>query len=852
MTWSRSSGRAGDSTSRARLSYGAAIAIISVLYVAAVGFDLYKMLDSRSREIDNSRREVVNLAWSATQQATEAFRLADSSLIGLVERAEVDGIGPPQVERMRKVMVLRMAASPILQALNFMDEHGDVIASGLPMTRRTNIADRTLFQQHVTHADRGPFISGVLQSRVSGQWVIAISRRVNHADGSFAGVIAANIAVSYFQNFYDTFDLGRDVSVALSSDDGNVLARDPALESPDSITLAVIPRLRELLSKAESGSFMPRPPAGGITNIYAYRRVAGFPLVVVAAQNIDEQLAAWRVSAIQHLIAAITVAMLLGFLAIRLTRQIRLLAHAEQTTSAANIKLDRLARHLVRARDQAEHASQVKSRFLTGMTHELRTPLHGILGYAELLSLEGGLNPVQAERVAAMIAAGEHLLGMINAALDVSLIEADRLELHPVEIELFGFVRTCLSLVRPGAEAKGLVLVPPAGIGLRLSADATRLRQILINLLGNAIKFTPSGTIEVRLDQTEDGGGVRLKVVDTGPGIRAEDHDKLFQTFEQLDTDAVSGSEGAGIGLALTARLVQLMGGRIGYADNPGGGSVFWLELPASSVVAHAAETAAPQPRAARTGLRVLVVDDDSLNRNIAAGFLSAHRVVCLDNGTAAVAAAATEDFDVILMDVRMPGMTGLEATRGIRAVPGPRGFVPVVAVTAQAFGEQIELCRKAGMNTYLVKPFTQLALLAAVDDVTVKQHNPATPAVAEPRLPIFDRAVYEEIVDFLPQEDIAEYLQTLITRGESLLQGLRAPDVLAHAKELAEAAHRLAGGAGALGFLSLAAAGRHFERAADAGLPETAALADALADSIEASVTILRQGLSPVITSAM
>jgi CheY-like chemotaxis protein len=234
--------------------------------------------------------------------------------------------------------------------------------------------------------------------------------------------------------------------------------------------------------------------------------------------------------------------------------------------------------------------------------------------------------------------------------------------------------------------------------------------------------------------------------------------------------------------------------------------------------------------------------------------------VVCIDNGAAAVAAAATEDFDVILMDVRMPGMNGLEATRRIRALPGPRGIVPVVAATAQTFGEQIELCRQAGMNTHLSKPFTQLALLAAVDDIVIKQHDPALPAIpavaapasAEPQLPIFDRAAFEEIADMLPPEDIAEHLYTLIARGDSLLHGLRAPDALAHAKELAEAAHQLAGGAGTFGFLSLAAAGLHFERAADAGRAETVALADVLAAAIEASATILRRELSTAGTPAI
>ena len=201
--------------------------------------------------------------------------------------------------------------------------------------------------------------------------------------------------------------------------------------------------------------------------------------------------------------------------------------------------------------------------------------------------------------------------------------------------------------------------------------------------------------------------------------------------------------------------------------------------------------------------------------------------------------------------------MNGLEATQQIRTLPGPRGIVPVVATTAQALGEQIELCRQAGMNTHLSKPFTQSAPLAAIEDIVLAQHGAAfppisAPASAEPQLPVFDRAAFEDITDSLPLVDIARHLQTLLALGDSMLHGLRAPHMLAHADEPAKAAHGLAGGVGTFGFLSLAAAGRRFQRAADAGLPETAALGDALVAAIEASVTILRQELSAAAAPAI
>jgi CheY-like chemotaxis protein len=248
-------------------------------------------------------------------------------------------------------------------------------------------------------------------------------------------------------------------------------------------------------------------------------------------------------------------------------------------------------------------------------------------------------------------------------------------------------------------------------------ADATRLRQVIINLLGNAIKFTLAGKVEVGLRASADGKTVRVEVADSGPGVKPEHRDKLFHAFERLNTGARRGVEGAGLGLAISAGLIASMNGTIGYEDNPGGGSLFWLELASCPHVA--APRAPPGAAAADKSerLRVLVADDEAINRGIASSFLqrAGHEVVCVADGVAAVTAAALEDFDVIFMDVRMPGMNGLEATRQIRKLPGTRGKPRIVAVTAQAFAEQIALCREAGMDDHLAKPFKQAMLLAAL-----------------------------------------------------------------------------------------------------------------------------------------
>jgi PAS domain S-box-containing protein len=311
---------------------------------------------------------------------------------------------------------------------------------------------------------------------------------------------------------------------------------------------------------------------------------------------------------------------------------------------AANVDLSSLSRLLAQARDQADQASQAKSRFLAGMSHELRTPLNAVLGYAQLLHMEGGLNAKQGARVDAMLGAGKHLLQIITCVLDLSEIEAEHVELQAVEFDVQSVAEASLDLIRPTAEAKGLALgfVMVPGTRRELIADPTRLRQVLLNLLGNAAKFTSHGAVELRLRPAACGSMLRIEVADTGAGIPADQRQRLFNDFERLDNEATRTAEGSGLGLALSSRLATLMGGRLGHDDNPGGGSVFWLELPlSSSATSHpdfahvsAGRDAQPPPSPTRP-LHVLVVDDVLMNRDIGEAFLrtAGHEVTCAEGG---------------------------------------------------------------------------------------------------------------------------------------------------------------------------------------------------------------------------
>ena len=374
------------------------------------------------------------------------------------------------------------------------------------------------------------------------------------------------------------------------------------------------------------------------------------------------------------------------------------------------------------AKEAAEHANLAKTRFVAMVTHELRTPLNGILGYAQLLRIESGLTPRQDAHIGAMMQAGRHLLEMIERVLDFASIESGRMELRPSEVSIRDLTEGCVAFISPIATERNLSLrvVNAHDAPRHVFADPSRLRQVLLNLLGNAVKYTDAGGVELRVLAGSQPNGLRIEVADTGRGIDEASRDRLFQDFERLETATTV--EGTGLGLAIAARIIRLMGGSIHYTTNPGGGSVFWFELPSGEPAAPSlptlAEVAAASPRR-----QVLLVDDIKINRDIIGAFLDAagHESIMAEGGQEAVDLVTQRPFDVILMDVRMPKVDGLEATRRIRALPGPRGQVPILALTAYTFPDQVAQCRDAGMDGHLPKPVDYQTLINGIDDVIVR-----------------------------------------------------------------------------------------------------------------------------------
>ncbi len=327
--------RAGRANHRRWSAYGATIAVIAVLCAVVVGHDLFRTWQDRNHQLENSRREVTNLTWAAEQHAEAAFLLANTILTDIAERMTTDGMGQPQLERLRLLMAQRLANSPVLQSLSLIDEDGAVIAAGRPVPEPIDVADRDYFQYHKTHMDPHPYVSSVLRARMTGKLVISLSIRINHPDGRFAGVAAASMEAGYFQAFYATLDLGHDGLASLYRDDGTLLVRQPFLESAVGNNSQRIALFHDMLPKTPMGTLESVSSLDGATRIISYRRVTGYPLVAVAALGKDEQLAVWRTGAAEHLFATVVTAVLLGFIGLRLVGQVRRLTHAEQATAAA-------------------------------------------------------------------------------------------------------------------------------------------------------------------------------------------------------------------------------------------------------------------------------------------------------------------------------------------------------------------------------------------------------------------------------------------------------------------------------------------------------------------------------------
>ncbi|HWX59457.1 hybrid sensor histidine kinase/response regulator [Bradyrhizobium sp.] len=811
-----------------RRLFGAVGAIALALIATIAGTSVFFLGNLRESTLQTAETSLSRYSLTLAENADRSFKSVDLVLSSIADYVARKGVVDNDTYRAavsdRETHFLlreKIAGLPQIDALTVIDARGKLLNfSRFWPIPDVDVSDRDYFK--ALKADDGPqsFVSAPVQNRGNGTWNVYLARRLNDPQGHFMGLLLGAISVPYFENFFSSTSLGPDTTISLMREDGLLLAHFPPNNDIGN----------------QSSGFGQRALAAGGTirelgrkdrqmRLRAAKMLPGYPALVVVSQAEDDALQGWREMATlmttMSLISAIAVIVVAFMIARRWNW------HED----------------LIRA---AEAANAAKTTFLAMMSHEIRTPMNAVLGMATTL-LDTHLNAEQRRYVVAIHNAGDSLLEILNDILDFSKLESGRLSLENIAFSADALVLNTLSIIGPRASAKNLAIrsvrdptLPPALVG-----DAGRIRQVLLNLVSNAVKFTAAGEIVVstRCSAIKDGKAVvEWTVSDTGIGIAPERIGSLFTNFVQADNSINRRFGGSGLGLAICKRLTEQMGGDIGVTSTPGNGSAFSfrLTLPVAAAIAvpeQHDETAyaALQMRIAAFGrpLRALIVDDNPTNRLVAGRMLKDFDIqtdtAC--DGAEAVTAANRFNYDLILMDLRMPEMDGFQATRTIRARGGRLAAVAIVAFTANAFPEDIKACLEAGMNGFVVKPARKKALVDAIlrvlpgpmaterlaeyaaPPLAIAEAEPAAIVTAEP---VLDRNAFEELAREIGPDGACEIRTVFLAETEAKLKLLRRLSVDADRATIGREAHSLKSAAGTFGYRQVASVARLIERRAE------------------------------------
>jgi signal transduction histidine kinase/DNA-binding response OmpR family regulator len=808
------------------------------LICTIIGSNVIFLSNLRESSLQTAEANLARYSLMLVEEADRSFKSVDlvlSSIGDYLGRREVtDSASYQRIMSDQATHLLlkeKITGLPQIDAVTMINAQGKLINfSRYWPIPDVNVSDRDYFKALKADPNLETFISAPIQNRGSGTWNIYIARRLNDPNGEFMGLLLGAMSLQYFENFFASTSLGVGSSVSLVREEGTLLASYPQSEN---------------IGKQSSGSGQRALAAGGnirdlsandqTMRIRSARMLPNYPVLVEVAQTEDNVLRSWRGMA--ELLGAMslvsTIVVLIAVFVIA-----RWWKKQEQLTQAA------------------EAANAAKSAFLAMMSHEIRTPMNAVLGLTSTL-LETNLDAEQRGSLLAVHDAGDNLLGILNDILDFSKLEAGRLSLEHIAFSPEALVQNTLSIIGPRASAKGLVIrsVNDSVLPLALKGDAGRIRQVLLNLLSNAVKFTATGEVVVStrcLAQDGKLATIEWAVSDTGIGIAPENIGNLFANFVQADNSISRRFGGSGLGLAICKRLVEQMGGEIKVVSTLGQGSTFRfdLTLPVAEHVTLPERDdqtiyAELKARIAALGrpLRVLIVDDNATNRLVAAKMLKEFEIqnnmAC--DGAEAVTAACRFSYDVILMDVRMPEMDGLQATRAIRARGGKLEAVPIIGFTASAFAEDVKACRESGMNDFVAKPARKKVMVEAILRV-LSSHAPSAEAVpaeiAPPVVPSetppidtpspVDRKAFDNLVHEIGEESAYETIALFVKETEARLKLLRKLSSDADRSTIEREAHSLKGTAGTFGLREVAQLARELERdAAQLTSPDYGVLLD-------------------------
>lgn len=523
--------------------------------------------------------------------------------------------------------------------------------------------------------------------------------------------------------------------------------------------------------------------------------------------------------------------------------------------AAVPLYFSSLLRQLTRATAEARRASEAKSRFLANMSHEFRTPLNGLSGMTEVLATTQ-LDDEQRECLKTIQASTRSLLALVEEVLDISAIEAGKLRINASDFAVHDTLQAIGLILEPQAKAKGLryQATIAADVPPRVHGDAGHLQQILLNLVGNAVKFTDHGSVQLKVAATEASGraGVllRFEVLDTGIGVPVDMRPRLFEAFEQADTGLARRFEGSGLGTTIARGLVQSMGGAIGFEENLEGGSLFWFELPFGLATAKPAATPSPvlhetesttipgnviafadpflRHRARVRSMQILVADDHLANRLVLQRLLqkAGHRVTCVDGGEAVLDALAEADYDAAIVDLHMPGVSGLDMLKQLRVMQaGGKPGTPIVVLSADVTPESIRSCEQAGAYAFLAKPVAAIKLLDTLAEIAVNQKLRQTDLSigtrsAAPSGAVLDPAVLDELAELgMGNEFEREFIQQCLSDAAACVVQLGKAAADGDWARLREHAHAVKGVSSNLGLVMLAEQGGELMRLPEAQL---------------------------------